>query len=104
MLYHALLVFVTRLPQYVTSPYLGVNIRKWFTPKGLDTTLRPGYGIFLKVAEWSKLEDVMNVVQELVPELQDAKRCCDMHEHQMAAFLCTECNPYGHMHMEDYGH
>lgn len=83
----------------VTSPYVGVSIRKWFMAGGdgddKSKELLPGRGIFLKHREWMTLCDADDLITEFIPRIKDTVRCGDRMDHmnQLGWINCVECNP-----------
>lgn len=76
----------------VKSPYVCVNIRRFFKPKDQDDTgLLPGSGIALKRAQWNRLVEINNNIQYFLPEMKDVELC---YQHRDCLdVMCSECYP-----------
>ena len=78
----------------VKSPYQGVSIRQWFRPGGnINKELVPGYGVFLKKADWSTLVETDSIINNFIPTLKDMERCIDTHHGRLSFIACPACNP-----------
>ena len=80
----------------VKSPYMGVDLREWYAPKGCTDPmgLKPcgvDRGLFFKYSEWLALYELNKTIENYVPELTDVICCRDSDSHRFSGWIkCGE--------------
>jgi hypothetical protein len=72
-----------------------VDIRKWWLPEK-ETEVKPTKkGIALKIPEWRRLFESIEVIQGHIPEMAQVIPCNiqEDHQNQLGYLRCPECNP-----------
>lgn len=80
----------------INNKYPILNIRHWWKPDE-DTDPRPTKeGVILTEAKWNQLKDVMSIIRDFVPELNDASVGCPEldYQNQLGMLRCKERNPF----------
>ena len=85
----------------------GMDIRWYWLPHDntVDLYVRPDefdvqptrYGIWLKYTELRQLQQLVPIVKQLMPELNDMRCCETSHDAQEALLRCDHCNPNGYI-------
>lgn len=81
---------------YVTlnSKYPNVDLRHFWKPEDSDKPVPTKRGITLNKIKWNKLCDVMTIMTDFVPELNNAIVCEYTHYNEMELQKCSECHPF----------
>lgn len=83
---------------YVTTneKYPVLNIRHWWKPETTTDPWPTKKGVILNRNKWMQLTNVMTLIRDYVPELNDAPTGCEQkdHQNQLGMLQCKECNPF----------
>jgi len=79
--------------------YACVNIREYFVPDGPRAKIPTKRGIALRFSEFHRLQELINEINKLFPDLMNATPCWEAVDHaNLSGYLaCHECNPTGDM-------
>lgn len=83
----------------VNNKFPVINIRHWWKPNDETEPKPTKRGLILNRDKWSLLKDVMTLIRDFVPELNDASIGCDEedHQNQLGMLRCRECNPFDYV-------
>lgn len=80
----------------VGESYIAMDIRQYWKPKDSDEPCPTKRGVQLSYEQAKKLLDVMKVIRDFVPDLDDTVPCYmnEDHQNQEGMLWCRECNPF----------
>lgn len=81
---------------YVTvdQKFPTVDIRHFWKPVGVDKVIPTRKGLALNKRKWERLCNVMKIMRDFLPELNEALICYYSHQNELEAFSCKECYPF----------
>jgi hypothetical protein len=79
----------------VTDHGVCVDIRQYWSPPDTKSIVPTKKGITLQPTEYTKLKDIMSIIEDFVPELNAVVPCYAQSDHlnQLGYLRCVECNP-----------
>lgn len=76
--------------------YPVLNMRHWWKPDSNAKPCPTKRGVMLNRFKWNQVKDVITVIRDFVPELNESPiGCGDDHQNQLGMLRCKECNPFG---------
>ena len=78
----------------ISAKFPTVDIRQFWKP---DDSEKPGptrKGIALNRFKWERLCEVMELIRDFVPELDQAYICLESHPNEIELSACKECYPF----------
>src|SRR6267154_2462688 len=79
----------------VASQFNGVDLRRYWAPKGQLSIVPTKNGLYLPASQWSSLKERLSELLAAHPELSTAEEC--FHPNQIGFMDCPECLPFGWM-------
>lgn len=81
----------------VKTPYQCVQLRQWYQGQ-MTSTMYPGLGVSLKVAQWNAFVEADRQLDIMVPEITETLCCMEQTDHynQIGQMACAECHPNGY--------
>lgn len=78
----------------ISSKYQTIDIRHFWKPDNSDKPVATKKGVALNLYKWERLCDVMELIRDFVPELDNAIICRESHSNEMELSACNECSPF----------
>ena len=78
----------------VSSKYPTIYIRQFWKPENSSKHVATRKGIALNRSKWDCLCDVMELIRDFVPELDQVIICCESHSNEIELSACKECSPF----------
>ena len=82
----------------VNHTYPAIDIRHYWKPDDAVKPCPTRKGVKLDRKQFNKLGDVMKVIRDFVPELNNTIPCYmrEDHQNQIGMLRCKECNPFSY--------
>ncbi|CAC5359491.1 unnamed protein product [Mytilus coruscus] len=78
----------------ISEKFPTVDIRQFWQPKASDKARATKRGISLNKFKWERLCDVMDIIREFLPEIEQAEICYETHANELELTSCRECYPF----------
>lgn len=79
----------------ISFKYHVVDIRHFWKHEQSDKPVATKKGISLNQFKWERLCDIMELIRDFVPEIDQAYICTYSHNNEIELSACKECNPFG---------
>lgn len=78
-----------------------LDIRQFWKPGGSDKALPTKKGISLNIYKWERLCDVMSLIREFIPKIDEEHICYLTRSNELELSGCKECYPFDQIEEDD---